>query len=130
MFIDVVDPRVKQWLVDQRIRALSSSGATHACVEECFGARVVLAIVYVRALALRAYVLHSLWHFPEYLHVTLCERIVCIEEEISSVVFLEVGGVARPWFFDSFEVPRIVVIIDVGQKVPSVQVVIAVCLRL
>ena len=60
MFVDVVDTRIEQRLVDQRIGAFSSSGAAHAGVEESLVCTVVLAVVYLRALALGAYVLYSL----------------------------------------------------------------------
>ena len=120
MFVDVVDPWVKQRLVDQGIRTLSSSGAAHAGVKEGFVCTVVLAIIYIGALALRAYVLYSLRFSAQHLHVGTRKGIVRIEKEIPPMVFLKALGVSRSRLFDPFEVSRVVVVVYVGKKVTSV----------
>ena len=120
MFVDVLDTWVEQWLVDERISALSSSCAAHAGVKEGFVCTVVLAIIYIGALALRAYVLYSLRFSAQHLHVGTRKGIVRIEKEIPPMVFLKALGVSRSRLFDPFEVSRVVVVVYVGEKIASV----------
>ena len=53
-----------------------------------------------------------------------------LEEEISAVMLLEAFGCSCPWLFDPVEVSSIVVIIDVGEKVASMQPIVAMCMGL
>ena len=76
MFVDVLNAWVEQWLVDERISALSSSGASHAGVKECFVYSVVLAVVDLGALALRTNVLYGLGRSSQHLHIGACKRIM------------------------------------------------------
>ena len=130
MFVDVVDTRIEQRLVDQRIGAFSSSGAAHAGMEESFVCAVVLAIVYIGALALGAYVLYSLRCSSQHLHVATRKGIVGVEQEVSSVVLLKALSGPRSRLFDPFEISRVIVIVHVGEKLASMQPVVAMCLCL
>ena len=128
--IDIVDAWVEQRLIDQRIRTFSCSRTAHAGVEEGFVCAVVLAVVHLGALALRANVLYALRMSSQHLHIGACKRIVRVEEEISAVVLLEAFGCSRPWLFDPLEVSSIVVVVDVGEKIATMQPVVAMCLSL
>ena len=120
MFVDVVDTRIEQRLVDQRIGAFSSSGAAHAGMEESFVCAVVLAIVYIGALALGANVLDSLRCSSQHLHVGTRKGIVRIEKEVPPMMFLETLRSSRSRLFNPFEVSTVVVVVYVGKKVTSV----------
>ena len=53
-----------------------------------------------------------------------------VEEEISAVMLLEAFGCSRPWLFDPLEVSGIVVVVYVGEKIATMQPVVAMCLGL
>ena len=128
--IDIVDAWVEQRLIDQRIRTFSCSRTAHAGVEESFVCAVVLAVVDLGALALRTNVLYGLGVSPQHLHIGACEWIMWLEEEISAVVLLEAFGCSCPWLFDPLEVSSIVIVVDVGEKIATMQPVVAMCLGL
>ena len=119
-FVDILDTWVEQWLVDERMGALASSDAAHAGVKEGFVCTVVLAIIYIGALALRAYVLYSLRFSAQHLHVGTRKGIVRIEKEVPPMMFLEALRSSRSRLFNPFEVSTVVVVVYVGKKVTSV----------
>ena len=45
-------------------------------------------------------------------------------------MLLEAFGCSRPWLFDPLEVSSIVVVVDVGEKIATMQPVVAMCLGL
>ena len=46
------------------------------------------------------------------------------------MVLLEAFGCSRPWLFDPLEVSSIVVVVDVGEKIATMQPVVAMCVGL
>ena len=123
--IDIVDAWVEQRLIDQRIRTFACSRAAHAAMEESFVCAVVFAVVDFGTLALRANVLYRLGSPSQHLHIGACQRIVCVEEEVSAVVLLEAFSCSCPWLLDPLKVSRIVIVVDVDEKIAAVQPVIA-----
>ena len=44
------------------------------------------------------------------------------------MMLLEAFGCSRPWLFDPLEVSSIVVVVDVGEKIATMQPIVAICM--
>ena len=46
------------------------------------------------------------------------------------MVLLEAFGCSRPWLFNPLEVSSVVIVVDVGEKIATMQPIVAMCLGL